>query len=41
MIMCSLGRVQLLGGAGGPGAWRRHLSIMLDGLRATGARPLR
>ncbi|MDX6697926.1 MAG: hypothetical protein QOE65_1323 [Solirubrobacteraceae bacterium] len=41
MIMCSLGRVQLLGAPGGPDAWRRHLSIMLDGLRATGARPLR
>jgi AcrR family transcriptional regulator len=40
MIMCSLGRVQMLG-AGGPGeAWRRHLAIMLDGLRATGASPL-
>jgi AcrR family transcriptional regulator len=41
MIMCSLGRVQMLGGGGDGAAWRRHLSIMLDGLRADGARPLR
>jgi AcrR family transcriptional regulator len=40
MIMCALGRVQMLG-AGGPGdGWRRHLAIMLDGLRATTASPL-
>jgi AcrR family transcriptional regulator len=35
MIMCSLGRVQMLGGR--PESWRRHLSIMLDGMRAAGA----
>jgi hypothetical protein len=36
MIMCSIGRVQMLGG----GDWRRHLAIMLDGLHATDASPL-
>ena len=35
MIMCALGRVQMLGVA--DDAWRRHLTIMLDGLRAGGA----
>jgi AcrR family transcriptional regulator len=30
MIMCSLGRVQMMGASD----WRRHLTIMLDGLRA-------
>ena len=34
MIMCSLGRVQMLGGHADGDEWRRHLAIMLDGLRA-------
>jgi len=33
MIMCSCGRVQSLGSGE---AWRRHMAIMLDGLRAGG-----
>ncbi len=40
MIMCSIGRVQMLGGAAGAEGWRRHLAIMLDGLRTASATPL-
>jgi AcrR family transcriptional regulator len=40
MIMCSIGRVQVLGGEPGDDGWRRHLAIMLDGLRAASASPL-
>lgn len=40
MIMCSIGRVQMLGGRPGGEEWRRHLAIMLDGLRAASATPL-
>jgi AcrR family transcriptional regulator len=37
MIMCSLGRVQQLDAGMAASNWRRHLAIMLDGLR-TGER---
>jgi AcrR family transcriptional regulator len=41
MIMCSLGRVQQMGGHTAAGAgWRRHLAIMLDGLRTGERSPL-
>ena len=40
MIMCSIGRVQMLGAGPGADGWRRHLAIMLDGLRAAAASPL-
>jgi hypothetical protein len=40
MIMCALGRVQGLGAGGDHADWRRHLTIMLDGLRAADPSPL-
>jgi AcrR family transcriptional regulator len=39
-IMCACGRVQGLGAGDDDKAWRRHLTIMLDGLRATARSPL-
>jgi AcrR family transcriptional regulator len=33
-IMCACGRVQVLGTGDEETAWRRHMTIMLDGLRA-------
>jgi AcrR family transcriptional regulator len=40
MIMCSIGRVQMLGAPHGE-QWRRHVGIVLDGLRADRATRLR
>lgn len=40
MIMCSLGRVQQLGAGTAAANWRRHLAIMLDGLRVGERSPL-
>ena len=39
-IMCACGRVQGLGAGDDEKAWRRHLTIMLDGLRTTARSPL-
>lgn len=38
--LAALGRVVPASAAVAPGAWRRHLSLVLDGLRAQAARPL-
>jgi AcrR family transcriptional regulator len=40
MIMCSIGRVQQLDAGMAASNWRRHLSIMLDGLRTGERSPL-
>jgi AcrR family transcriptional regulator len=40
MIMCSLGRVQQLDGTLAASRWRRHLALMLDGLRTGERSPL-
>jgi AcrR family transcriptional regulator len=40
MIMCSLGRVQQMGAGTDASDWRRHLTIMLDGLRPAAHSPL-
>jgi AcrR family transcriptional regulator len=40
MIMCSLGRVQQLDAGMAASNWRRHLAIMLDGLRTGERSPL-
>ena len=39
-IMCACGRVQVLGADSDEEAWRRHMTIMLDGLRAGDRTPL-
>jgi AcrR family transcriptional regulator len=39
-IMCACGRVQVMGAEDHENAWRRHLTIMLDGLRAAERSPL-
>jgi AcrR family transcriptional regulator len=40
MIMCSLGRVQQLDDGMAASKWRRHLALMLDGLRTGERSPL-
>jgi AcrR family transcriptional regulator len=40
MIICSLGRVQQLDAGMAESSWRRHLAIMLDGLRTGERSPL-
>ena len=39
-IMCACGRVQGMGAGDDETAWRRHMTIMLDGLRAAQPTPL-
>jgi AcrR family transcriptional regulator len=40
MIMCSIGRVQQYGPSTASDNWRRHLAIMLDGMRTGDRSPL-